>query len=94
MSQKWKHYTVGEEGIERKNTPCPRCGGGVFLAAHADRESCGACGYTKWKKGPKKETQQARPEEPKPRAEPKFEPKPEPKPGPKSEPTPESEPAK
>ena len=24
---------------------CPKCGAGVHLAAHADRFSCGRCGY-------------------------------------------------
>ncbi|VVB66673.1 30S ribosomal protein S27ae [Candidatus Gugararchaeum adminiculabundum] len=24
---------------------CPKCGTGVFLAEHADRRSCGKCGY-------------------------------------------------
>jgi len=28
----------------------PRCGDGVFLANHADRLSCGKCGYTEYKK--------------------------------------------
>ena len=24
---------------------CPRCGPGVFLAKHKNRETCGKCGY-------------------------------------------------
>jgi small subunit ribosomal protein S27Ae len=90
MSQKWKHYIVGAEGIERKNTPCPRCGSGVFLAAHADRESCGACGYTNWKKEPRTETQKAGPPEPEPQTDPELKTKeePEPKSGSASEPEP------
>ncbi len=24
---------------------CPKCGGGVKLAEHKDRRSCGKCGY-------------------------------------------------
>ena len=27
---------------------CPKCG--VRMAGHADRLSCGKCGYTEWKK--------------------------------------------
>lgn len=44
----------GPKGVSRyyelSGTPsspkpvCPRCGNGVFLAAHADRQSCGKCG--------------------------------------------------
>lgn len=50
MSQKWRHYEVKEEKLERKAKACPRCGDGVFLAEHSDRFSCGSCGYTLWKK--------------------------------------------
>ncbi len=46
---KWKLYGVKDNKIERKNTSCPRCGEGVFLATHEDRQSCGRCGYTVWK---------------------------------------------
>jgi len=24
---------------------CPKCGPGIFLAAHKDRRTCGKCGY-------------------------------------------------
>jgi small subunit ribosomal protein S27Ae len=44
-------YAVGKDGkIERKKRHCPKCGPGVFLAAHADRTACGKCGYTEFKK--------------------------------------------
>jgi len=33
----------------RKCTPCPKCGPGVFMARHKNREHCGRCGYTKMK---------------------------------------------
>ncbi len=46
---KWKLYEVKDEGLERKNTSCPRCGEGVFMADHEDRMACGRCGYTVWK---------------------------------------------
>jgi len=38
----------GKGGVKlrRKRKACPRCGTGVFLAEHADRYSCGKCGYT------------------------------------------------
>ncbi len=44
-------YVQGKEGkLERKKRHCPKCGPGVFLAEHADRNSCGKCGYTEFKK--------------------------------------------
>ncbi|MDD4163069.1 MAG: 30S ribosomal protein S27ae [Methanothrix sp.] len=36
--------------MKSKKSVCPRCGNGVFLASHADRQSCGKCGYTEFKK--------------------------------------------
>lgn len=44
-------YRVEEGKVTRKRPICPRCGPGVFLADHADRLSCGRCGYTEFKKG-------------------------------------------
>lgn len=49
MGEKWKLYEA-KGGLKRKNTPCPRCGEGVFMAIHKDRLACGTCGYTAWKK--------------------------------------------
>nr|CBH39324.1 putative 30S ribosomal protein S27ae [uncultured archaeon] len=42
----------GKGGVKlrRKRKACPRCGAGVFLAEHADRYSCGKCGYTEFRK--------------------------------------------
>ncbi len=42
-------YTVKGDKIERKRRNCPKCGPGVFLAEHKDRNSCGKCGYTEFK---------------------------------------------
>lgn len=50
MSAKWKLYEIKGDKITRKNKTCPKCGDGVFLANHADRVSCGNCGYTETKK--------------------------------------------
>ncbi|MEM3085835.1 MAG: 30S ribosomal protein S27ae [Halobacteria archaeon] len=36
----------GKIGRQRDN--CPRCGPGVFMAAHEGRKSCGKCGYTEF----------------------------------------------
>jgi small subunit ribosomal protein S27Ae len=43
-------YTVkdGKAVLQRKF--CPRCGAGVLLADHKNRQSCGKCGYTEFKK--------------------------------------------
>ena len=32
-----------------KGKPCPKCGEGVRLAEHANRRSCGKCGYSEMK---------------------------------------------
>ena len=46
-SAKWSKYSVEGCSLVRKSEFCPLCGPGVFLATHADRKSCGRCGYTK-----------------------------------------------
>ncbi|MEM0139523.1 MAG: 30S ribosomal protein S27ae [Ferroplasma sp.] len=48
--EKRELYTVEAEKIVRKRRACPRCGAGVYLAEHADRYTCGKCGYTEFKK--------------------------------------------
>jgi len=35
-----------EDGQLLRAPTCPDCGPGVFLANHANRQSCGRCGYT------------------------------------------------
>ena len=46
-----KYYKISDDGkVVRTNTFCPRCGPGIFMAQHYDRESCGTCGYTNFKK--------------------------------------------
>lgn len=47
-SQKWNSYEVSGEELKRKNKSCPKCGAGVFLAKHKNRETCGRCGYTEF----------------------------------------------
>lgn len=42
---KWAKYKIEDGKLVRGET-CPACGPGVFLAIHADRKSCGRCGYT------------------------------------------------
>ena len=43
-------YEVKDNKLVRKRKTCPKCGEGVFMAEHADRYSCGKCGYTEFKK--------------------------------------------
>jgi small subunit ribosomal protein S27Ae len=45
-----RFYEISGDSIKSKKSVCPRCGNGVFLANHADRQSCGKCGYTEFKK--------------------------------------------
>lgn len=44
-SAKYKMYDNGKS----KGKFCPKCGAGVFLAQHKNRETCGKCGYTEFK---------------------------------------------
>lgn len=54
MGEKWRNSKVGKYDVSsgelvRKGEFCPdpTCGPGIFLAVHADRVSCGRCGYTR-----------------------------------------------
>lgn len=38
-------YKVEGDKLTRTTTSCPKCGTGVFLAAHKNRKTCGKCGY-------------------------------------------------
>jgi len=40
-NQVWTLY----DKDKRKNQSCPKCGAGIFLAAHKDRLTCGKCHY-------------------------------------------------
>jgi ubiquitin-small subunit ribosomal protein S27Ae len=44
-------YETKGDALARTHKSCPKCGPGVFLAEHADRRSCGRCGYSE-SKGP------------------------------------------
>ena len=45
-SKKWEAYEAKGDELKRTRKSCPKCGGGVFLAQHKDRVSCGKCGYS------------------------------------------------
>ncbi len=48
-SKRWEKYK-GE-----KSQNCPRCGPGIFLAQHKNRQTCGKCGYTVFNESKKEE---------------------------------------
>ena len=45
-STRWKLYKVSGGKLESSNKSCPKCGSGVFMAKHSNRETCGTCHYT------------------------------------------------
>ena len=45
-------YDTGGETLRRTHLACPKCGPGTFLAEHANRRSCGRCGYSESKTPP------------------------------------------
>jgi len=46
---RWQYFSMEGDKLERKKSPCPRCGSGTYLAEHKDRLACGKCGYTEFK---------------------------------------------
>jgi small subunit ribosomal protein S27Ae len=42
----YKLFKVEGESLTRLRKECPRCGRGYFMAQHADRLTCGNCGFT------------------------------------------------
>jgi len=45
-----KMYRVSGDKMERAKKTCPKCGPGMFMAAHKDRTTCGKCHYTEFAK--------------------------------------------
>ena len=41
-----KLFKVDGDSLTRLRKECPRCGKGYFMAQHANRLTCGNCGYT------------------------------------------------
>lgn len=41
-----KLFKVDGDSLTRLRKECPRCGRGYFMAQHANRLTCGNCGYT------------------------------------------------
>lgn len=48
-SQIHTFYDISGDKLTRKKKDCPRCGKGVFMAEHKDRNTCGKCGFTEFK---------------------------------------------
>jgi small subunit ribosomal protein S27Ae len=48
-TSKKNYYNAQGGKLERKKRNCPKCGPGIFLAEHKDRNTCGKCGYTEFK---------------------------------------------
>jgi small subunit ribosomal protein S27Ae len=42
-------YGTKGDTLTRTHKFCPKCGSGTFLAEHANRRSCGKCGYSESK---------------------------------------------
>ena len=53
-----KFYQITDSKVERMRRECPRCGKGVFMAAHKDRLTCGKCSYTEFQKEQTKKSKQ------------------------------------
>jgi ubiquitin-small subunit ribosomal protein S27Ae len=47
--KKSEKYSIENDALKRKGKFCPKCGPGVFMAEHKDRNTCGNCGYTEKK---------------------------------------------
>ena len=50
MASAGKLYEVAGETLKRKNKACPKCGPGTFMGKHKNRDACGKCQYTEFRK--------------------------------------------
>ena len=46
----WQKYKVNGDKLEKARKDCPKCGQGYALAQHKNRNTCGSCGYSEYKK--------------------------------------------
>lgn len=44
----YKYYKVDGEKVSKERKICSRCGKGVFMSKHKDRNTCGKCGLTEF----------------------------------------------
>ena len=65
--KRYAKYKVEGNKIASRGMTCPKCGPGIFLAEHKDRQTCGTCSYTvmKSKEQPKPEEKKAEVSKPK-----------------------------
>jgi ubiquitin-small subunit ribosomal protein S27Ae len=42
-------YEVSGDTLKKKKQTCPKCGPSFYMAEHANRRTCGKCGYTEFK---------------------------------------------
>ena len=61
-------YEAKGEALGRTHKSCPKCGPGIFLAEHANRRSCGRCGYSESKAPPPPKAEKPKGRGPKPAA--------------------------
>jgi len=69
-SKRYEKYKVEGNKITSRALTCPKCGPGMFLAEHKDRQTCGKCSYTVFKD---KEKPVEKPKQEKPKEAPKEE---------------------
>jgi len=53
MSSTHKRYRIEGDKVVRLKKECERCGNAVYMAEHKDRQTCGKCGFTQYKRGRK-----------------------------------------
>ena len=58
-SKKYSKYTIGENGIVKRERFCPRCGPGIFLMNSQNRFYCGKCHYSEFQTKQKEEAPKA-----------------------------------
>lgn len=44
----YKYYKIENDKVTKLKKICSRCGKGVFMAVHKDRQTCGKCGLTEF----------------------------------------------
>ena len=63
-----KHGRKRRSRVSRRvKKTCPKCGNGVFMASHKDRDYCGRCHYMEKKSVEKKEEKREGKKEDKPK---------------------------
>jgi len=44
----YKYYKIEDNKVTKLRKVCSRCGKGVFMSIHKDRQTCGKCGLTEF----------------------------------------------